>query len=228
MSRYGTPPTELGVFGEVRLTEVMYYLYLPISIPEIMSKSHDFAKDAWPFVRVPDNLRPVLPLVYTSMHAAILQGHDLSKEYIYVSARKGWASPDNPLNRPGWHCDGFGTNDFNAVWWDGPGTRFAVQDFGDIVDDHKVSLMQFENRVDKRSIVHGEAHTLYGIDPHCVHATPIIEPPGCMRQYVKISISPHRYNLVNNSHNTLFSYRWQMQDRESVRNDTHSAQRDHA
>lgn len=48
-----------------------------------------------------------------------------------------------------------------------------------------------------------------------------------MRQYVKISLSDHRYNLENNSHNYLFDYDWPMFGREATRNDPQQAQRDY-
>lgn len=70
--------------------------------------------------------------------------------------------------------------------------------------------------------------TLYAIDPGVVHATPLIEGPGCMRQYVKVSLSNERYNLENNSHNYLFDYDWPLHNREMLRNDPHRAQADSA
>lgn len=217
--RYGQAPVRLDQF-DVDLKEVMYYLYLPV-----------FMFEAEPidgsYVRLPDNVRCCYPLI----SAAVLAVNDARLgpyKYCYLSARKGWATADNPLNRPGWHCDGFGTDDMNYVWWKGPGTRFAVQDFGDISDNHKVSLFQFESRapVDK-NCYHPPEGFLYEINPFVVHATPIIETP-CWRQYVKISFSNHRYNLENNSHNYLFDYDWPMHGREDTRNDTDKTQRDYA
>jgi len=146
-------------------------------------------------------------------------------KYIYLSARKGWATRDNPLNRPGWHCDGFGTDDLNYVWWKGPGTRFAIQRFFNILPDHKKSLTQFDGQVNERKTVSYPSGGLYEINPYVVHATPIITHPQ-WRQYVKISFSDHKYNLENNSHNYLFDYDWPLTPREEARNDPHSAQKD--
>jgi hypothetical protein len=47
-----------------------------------------------------------------------------------------------------------------------------------------------------------------------------------MRQYVKVSMSNHQYNLENNSHNYLFEYEWQLFSREAVRNDPAATQKD--
>lgn len=209
--RYGASPVLIGQFDNIDLREVMYYLYLPVK----MGNSD---------IRLPPNVECCLPLIYAADAWALRHG---AYEYVYLSARKGWATPDNPLNRPGWHADGFGTDDLNAVWWRGPGTRFAEHDFGEISKDHVESLRQFEERIDYRHVGSRNVGGLYGIDPYVVHATPNIDVPGCMRQYVKISFSNHQYNLENNSHNYLFDYDWPLHPREEVRNDTSSAGRDY-
>lgn len=212
---YGKAPVYLGQF-EFVLPEVMYYLYLPIVM--------DYSE-----TRVPPALRCCSGLIDRAIKyvGQVDTAHRDNYRYVYLSARKGWASPDNPLNRPGWHCDGFGTDDLNFVWWDGPGTRFALQPFQGIVSDHNRSMTQFNDQVDYKKVVTYDEHGLYVIDPSVVHATPVIESPGCMRQYVKLSMSDHQYNLENNSHNYLFDYRWDLHPRAAARNDTSTAQKDY-
>lgn len=245
MSRYGSPPVYLGQFEQVNLREVMYYLYLPVQFPDMEQPSrYHFAPailiHGFDTMRMPENLRVtgIQALVNRALDYATAQGRDVNQDYVYVSARKGWATPDNPLNRPGWHCDGFGTNDANFVWWNGPGTRFAVGEFEGIDADHIRSLEQFEKQITyngrneygdpgRIEIENGLAHGFYYIDPFCVHSTPLINPPGCMRQYIKISLSQEKYNLENNSHNYLFNYDWEMHSRNVVRNNTFQAARDY-
>lgn len=208
--RYGKPPTLCGFFP-MNLKEVMYYLYLPV---QMRTDSDE--------IRLPPNVECCRPLI-----EAAIASSGKEYRYVYLSARKGWATPDNPLNRPGWHCDGFGTDDMNFVWWQGPGTRFAVHPFKNISKDHVLSQQQFaEQIIPNRVVTYAERH-LYGIAPDVVHATPEIGMPGCMRQYVKVSLSDHRYNLENNSHNYLFSYDWPLHKREEIRNDPASAQTDY-
>lgn len=213
----GAPPRYITT-SNFDLAEVMYYLYLPV----VMGDSD---------LRLPPNVKCCEDIIHAATNAALyhcnLEGRK-PYQYIYLSARKGWASPDNPLNRPGWHCDGYGTDDLNYVWWVGPGTRFAMHPFHDISPDHRRALEQFEEQVQLDHVTDDlpQRH-LWELTPEVVHATPIVQAPGCMRQFVKISFSDHQYNLENNSHNYLFHYAWPLESRDVARNDTHTAQQDY-
>lgn len=214
LSRYGSAPRLLGTF-HFDLTEVMYYLYLPVRMEDRAFHPHGY--------RLPPNVGICRQLIAAAEHSVLPRRY----RYAYLSARKGWATPDNPLNRPGWHADGFGTDDMNFVWWRGSGTRFAVQDFEAISSDHLYSQQQFERQVNPRCVGSRPEMGLYALDPYCVHATPLLTK-GEMRQYVKVSLSDHRYNLDNNSHNYLFEYCWPLHARSEIRNDTSKAQADYA
>ena len=219
---YGKSPRVVDQFSAIEITEFMHYQYLPVNIPGAMTYiiMQRFA--------VPERLQVLNPLVYAAVNDWVdnYYQHGDAEPYVYLTARHGFATPGNPLNRPGWHCDGFGTDDINYVWWDGPGTRFAEQSFGEISDDHFVSLKQFEARIWDHNIRTYGSKLLLRLDPYVVHSTPEIEPPGCMRSFVKISISKHRYNLIGNSHNYMLDYDWEMYPRDIMRNDPSKAGRD--
>jgi hypothetical protein len=206
---YGQQPLHIGQF-DFDLPEVMHYLYLPVRI------------DGHAGIRLPQRLERCRCLIDAALHSC---SHKYYK-YVYLSARKGWATRDNPLNRPGWHCDGFGTCDLNFVWWRGPSTRFAIQEFKRIVPGHLRSLTQFDEQVRRDAIVTYPEKGLYQINPFVVHATPDISVP-CWRQYVKISASDNLFNLENNSYNYLFSYNWPLHPRAGLRNDPHRAEADY-
>lgn len=202
MGDYGVAPTVISADFAPNWAEYMHFMYLPVVMP------HDAG------VRLPKRLEFLRPVVE---HALIREaGSEFS--YVYVTARRGFATPGNPLNRPGWHADGFGTDDVNYIWADAFPTRFAEQDFGDISAEHDVSIEQFEERVDPARIVTYPARTLLRLDPFVVHATPEIPAPGGERGFFKVSLSHERYNLLGNSHNYLFDYDWPMWSREEVRN----------
>jgi hypothetical protein len=88
-------------------------------------------------------------------------------------------------------------------------------------------MRQFEHQVKLDHIDPRPERWLYKLNPFVVHATPIIQEPGEMRSFVKVSVSKHRYNLVGNSHNYLFDYEWEMFERTDVRNDPTYAQADY-
>lgn len=215
---YGKLPIFVAQFNTISLEEVMYYLYLPVVMDWDRGQGD---------IRLPPNLEGGVHEMISMAMLHSLRHNKRAYRYVYLSARKGWATPDNPLNRPGWHCDGFGTNDVNYIWWTGPGTRFAIQPFQGIVSDHNRSMKQFDEQVNPALVTTYPEKGLFMIDPSVVHATPIIEPPGCMRQYIKISMSDAQYNLENNSHNYLFNYRWRMHSRDTIRNDPHRSQLDY-
>lgn len=194
----------------------MHYLYLPVVMP-------DGEGDDWG-VQLPERLEFLRSLIHRVMDAEQRRGLDLTSQYVYVTARRGYATPGNPLNRPGWHTDGFGSGDVNYIWTDRYPTRFAVGGFKDISDDHVRSAEQFEGQVIDNlmgwvPVSEGEPSTVYRLDPFVVHSTPIIPAPGGDRSFLKISVSPDRYNLLGNSHNHLFDYDWKMWSRAEVRND---------
>lgn len=212
---YGSPPINCGRVTLV-WDEFMHYLYLPVKLPGAASA-----------IALPDNLRFVEPAL--DLAIAYTPRGILARSHIYVTARRGFATPDNPLNRPGWHCDGFGTDDINFVWWDRFSTRFAIQMFDGISDDHIASMAQFEQQVDPQRVQTLPDETLYRLDPYVVHTTPDDVPPGgAMRSFLKISVSPHRHNLKGNSHNHLLDYDWPMVDRDEIRNDPARYGRDYA
>lgn len=239
---YGAPPSLAALdLADVALTEFMHWQYLPVAMPGLN-------------VRVPWNLRPILPLIEAAIECETAY-RPVADSYVYVSARRGWATPENPLNRPGWHCDGFGTGDTNYVWWDGPGTRFITRQpwyleqvthlFDSVPDDHLASLDHFDHLARLAPWWTPPQRSLYRLTPYVIHATPgdprsddprvasgltpaegMIPAGGCMRSFVKISFSTARYNLIGNSHNELFDYDWQMYPRDLMRNDPTRAQAD--
>lgn len=233
MNRYGEPPVDLGVHDPV-FDEFCHYLYLPLGGP-------DFWPSAMPFSHAfPDRLAPLSGLVMAAIddfQEVLGQpfiprkgwGWILQDWYVYLTARRGFATPDNPLNRPGWHCDGFGTDDMNYTWCDRYPTRWFDAEIAETVSaDHVESMAQFEGYAtsypgDIREVSAGH---LYRLNPYVIHAVPEIPAPGGMRTFVKVSFSKHRYNLKGNSHNHRLRYRWEMFDRADIRNDPAYAQGD--
>lgn len=227
MSRtYGARPHPIG-HHTIDWHEMLHYLYLPIKIPAWDQTGSAAEAD----IVMPRRLEMLRPLVEAAWDDYVSGGHGTrmpaaADTYVYLTVRRGWATPDNPLNRPGWHTDGFGSDDLNYIWADVHPTRYAVQDFELKADDVE-SMRQMEAQVRPDRIEEGLPEWLYGLDPYVVHATPVIPPPGTMRSFAKISFSPHRYNLLGNSHNHDLAYDWVMHNRTALRNDPYAGERDY-
>lgn len=219
---YGELPVSLpGSVFIPQWDEFMHYLYLPIHMPE-----HEIPEGQTLGFRVPERLAFLRDAIDRAcIDYVVALGGNLNDVYVYVTARRGFATPDNPINRPGWHCDGFGTDDINYVWFDRFPTLVAHQRFERISKSHITSARQFENQAWEGAIRELMEYTIYRFSPYVVHAAPCGSIPahGAMRSFLKISISEHRYNLIGNSHNYLFDYDWPMHDRSDVRNDPHYA-----
>lgn len=192
----------------------MHYMYLPICIE---------SNGMWD-VRLPANLMFANDLVQHAIYSETIRGN--SWKYVYLIACRGYATPGNPLNRPGWHSDGFGTPDVNYVWTDRFPTQFAIKDFENISSDHNVSIQQFAEQVNPSLVFEYPDCMLMRLDSSVIHAAPEIPAPDGVRSFLKVSFSNDRYNLVGNSHYHLFEYDWQMFERDAVRNDLAHAGRD--
>lgn len=211
MIEYGKAPESMGVFG-LFWDEYVNYQYLPIKVPECGHEA------------MPERLAFASKLVTDAWANEERLGNRWS--HVYVTAKRGFATPGNPLNRPGWHADGFGTTDINYVWTDRYPTMFAVQEFAGISEDHIDSIAQFTEQIDPTRIRYYADRELLRLDPSVIHAAPEIPAPGGERSFFKVSFSNDRYDLLGNAHNYGLDYSWLMYPRGFVRNDPASAGRD--
>jgi hypothetical protein len=208
--KVGSPPADLGRF-DIQTPEMMFVQYMPIAMPTCP----DPAPGGWSngtSLRVPPHLTCFMPLIGAVFNDG-MTSHD---QYVYLTAKRLYVSPDHPFNRPGWHIDGFGTGDLNYVWSDHAPTEFCIQPF-DLSDDCDESMAQMEAQARRDRIYTYQTHRLLRLDNTVVHRAARRPEPG-YRTFVKISISHDRYNLEGNAHNYLFDYDWPMVPRNEARN----------
>lgn len=209
------------------IDEMMFYQYLPI-------------KDAGNYAMVSE---PRIERIALQI-GSILAGRVGRDEYVYLTVKHGWATTENPLNRPGWHVDAWGhPEDRNYVWCDRFPTRYIWGDLPEVQPDmpDEEALVWFEKYgkfATTSEVPDGLAQRerplpdyvmvgyLYEFGQNVVHATPVIPYPG-MRSFVKVSVSPHKYNLLGNSRNEI-NADWEMIDRSKVRNDPVAGNKDYA
>lgn len=198
---YSPAPTVLGQY-QIDCRELMFVQYMPIIMP-------GYAE------RLPRNLACFQPLLEAIISEDRKPWFD-DGEYAYLTAKRLFVGPNCLGNRPGWHTDGFGTDDINYIWSDSMPTEFCVQNF-DLSDDHEDSLLQMEVQAFNWNIQTLPVGSLLKLDRRMVHRAPHPVIEG-YRTFVKISVSRERYNLIGNAHNYLFDYDWPMVERQVARN----------
>jgi hypothetical protein len=190
---YGAAPVDLGYFN-LNTSEMMFWLYLPIKMPGQFQPT------------VPKQLEKYMPIIQ-----AVFQ--DLSYEhwvasYLYLSVKITHVTPDAPGNRPGWHSDGFLTDDLNYIWCDRNPTEFYIHpDLFKTFNDHAESMRHFDrmatytydyHRGERRK--HGKVNHLYRLDQTNIHRVSINVESG-KRAFIKLSVSDKPYAQLGNSIN---------------------------
>lgn len=198
-NNYGQAPEGVDNI-KVTPSEMCFVQYLPIALPASEGQGDE--------VRIPKNLEWCWKLVLPCIKLTL-------DDYIYLTVKHLYVTPNNMGNRPGWHSDGFGTEDINYIWCDKFPTEFCVQDFT-ISEDCDTSLKEMEEQAQDCNIITYPENTLLRLDKYNIHRTPIMGEG--YRTFVKVSVSKNRYNLQGNSHNYLFDYDWPLVLRSDTRN----------
>lgn len=192
-----TPPLNLGLQRLISTPELMFVQYMPVRMPHTN-------------LRLPPHLQTFEPLLE--------QVGWEDDDYVYLTAKYLFVVPGDVGNRPGWHLDGFGSEDVNFIWYNSMPTEFCVQDF-EISEEHEQSMIDMEEQVKPENIRTYPPGTLLCLTKSMVHRTALCTK-GHYRTFVKISLSKSQYNLKGNAHNYLFDYAWDMKERGEVRNHT--------
>lgn len=200
-SYYGRPPVDLG-FIDVIGDEMMFWLYLPIKMPGSM-------------MRYPPQLDEFLPLISAVCYDC---GDHWADRFIYLTAKRLVVTPEYIGNRPGWHSDGYLTDDLNYIWYDSVPTLFAEQPFT-LSPYHRRAMEEMADQVCMDNIRTYPTKHLLRLDETVIHNNDMPSEIH-VRTFVKISVSKHRYNMRGNSRNHLFDYPWEMVERDHTRNTT--------
>ena len=199
---YGELPVDLG-FIDLDCKEMMYWLYLPVKLP--------YSK-----VVVPPNLEKYLPLLE-------VVENDLGNwqdKFVYITAKTLWVGKGNLGNRPGWHSDGFLTDDLNYIWCDKNPTLFFYN--GDqrysFSKHHEDSLVEMNNTCSHSyyPVKYPEKHLLK-LDERVLHKVDPDVEEG-IRTFVKVSVSRHPYKMIGNSINHELTGDWLDTERSLSRN----------
>lgn len=201
---YGKAPAVVRNDIKVACNEMMFYQYMPISMP---------GDGGWHVEPRLDCFDQLITYAFEDF-ADVFGYRALREHYAYITAKSLYVKPGQPFNRPGWHSDGFMTNDINYIWSDQSPTEFAVQLFKISMDD-QVSMVDMENQA--RHIWSYPNNTLLRLDQFNIHRVGLSNYEG-VRTFVKISFSKDKYDLIGNTKNYLLNYNWEMRPRGSSRN----------
>lgn len=200
-----TQPVDLG-FVDCSPKEMMAYLYLPVSMAGSYECKYEERLDVF------NELIESATAYFIDKYGM----HEYYKHYMYVTAKRLFVTPENIGNRPGYHCDGFGTSDINLLWTDKYPTIFNSSTVT-VRKDDMLSLQDMERGALPENEFSFPVGHLIVIDSKTLHRTPDITTSG-MRTFVKISFSKHQFNLGGNTHNYLFNYDWELTERSAIRN----------
>ena len=203
MTLYGTLPDDLGLI-DLSPEEMMCWLYLPISL----AKSTRF--------EIPPNLTAFKPIIWAVIDS--LSGTDVHNNYIYITAKTLYVTPENSGNRPGWHSDGFMTEDINYIWSDSSPTVFWKADKPITLPQDHIKSMEAMTAADNTGsqVTFADKHLLR-LDQRHIHKVGERTTSG-MRTFVKVSVSKHLYAHVGNSINHALSYPLPSVQRSAERN----------
>lgn len=200
---YGTLPKYCGPV-ELDLHEMMFWLYLPVKLPGQVTCT------------VPDNLHTLMPLL-AAVYSHTSKDQWLSS-FVYLTVKVMPVTPGCSFNRPGWHCDGFLSDDINFVWYDSIPTEFFCDGTRHyFTEDHDLSLEEMENLCIGKTPITYAPKTLLKLDQFVLHRTGECERAG-VRAFVKVSLSKDLYRLKGNSVNHKLAPDWKYLDRKYTRN----------
>jgi len=207
--QYGAFPQVIRKFGDnvIKMDEMCFYQYLPIKLDDNYTCC------------IEDRLNPIVPLIETAINDFIDKYgfNEYNKSYIYLTVKNLFVLKDRPFNRPGYHSDGFLTNDINYIYSDKYPTIFNTSNFNLTLDD-SLSMKEMEEQASDDNCVTYGNNSLIRLDQYVIHKVGNVTDNGSVRLFVKISFSRDKYDLIGNSHNHLLNYKWEMKQRKSERN----------
>lgn len=203
--KYGAQPAWLGVHDGT-CVEFMFYQYLPVKLAGQTAVARE------------DRLKP-----FDALLGAICCDYvgfrgltEFVSSYVYMTAKRMYQAPGCPMNRPGWHTDGFGTDDINYIWSDHTPTIFNYSNF-DLPTDDYLSMLAMSRQADPSNNNTFADGSLLRLDQFVVHRVADVQNTK-PRTFLKVSFSRDKYDLAGNAHNPLLDYEWPMRERTFSRN----------
>ncbi|WP_051289074.1 hypothetical protein [Chryseobacterium daeguense] len=203
---YGALPTVIREI-EIDCKEMMFYQYLPIKL-----------KGMTGFV-LEERLMKFSELIVETLsnYKNTFGEEKFNESYIYLTVKRQYVSKKKSMNRPGYHSDGFMTDDINYIWSDRNPTIFNVSNFNLTLDD-EISLKEMKKQALPENEITYPENTILRLNQYNIHKVNDSSIYEGIRTFVKISFSNDKYDLEGNSHNYELDYNWKMKPRQNKRN----------
>jgi len=213
---YSKEPQSVGEFF-LTSKEYCQYLYLPIKMAGSV------------FFKMEPRILFISDMVYavTADQITKIGTNAFKNKYVYLTLKQTFIAKETHHNRPGWHSDGFGTDDVQYIWFDKFPTEFMCGEF-EVSDSDEDSMKDFDTY--SKLINFGsdigyyhkpETFHLYYIDQNHIHRTTPATSDG-VRTFIKITVSSHIYAQEGNSRNYELQYDWELSPRHIDRNQPHA------
>jgi len=134
---------------------------------------------------------------------------------VYITAKHQYQRGGQGFNRPGWHSDGFGTDDISYIWSNRQPTVFNDAEF-DLSRDDVKSMEEMDAQAHRGWDYTFADNSLLRLDQFSIHK--VGDRQEGNRAFVKICFSPDQYRLKGNSINYDLDYQWEYQERQKERN----------
>lgn len=203
--KYGQAPAYLGQHL-VDVREMMFYQYLPVKLPGSHAPVMEPRLDPFKY----------LVGVCCCDFIGTFGLNQYIASHVYLSAKNLFQAPGKIFNRPGYHADGFMSEDVNYLWSDKCPTIFNEGPFSLSRDDSK-SMKEMEEQASPDREFSYPENSLLRLNQFNIHKPEENAKPG-MRAFMKLSFSKDRYDLEGNAHNHLIDYAWEMKPRKLERN----------
>ncbi|ADG59958.1 hypothetical protein Acj9p058 [Acinetobacter phage Acj9] len=119
----------------------------------------------------------------------------------YLTLKHEYVNPSSTGTRPGWHIDGFMSDQKNFIWSDCLPTQVALGDFK-LSLHHDLSLHEMERDVRGRPIVQLASKMMYELDQEVVHAPVVNETSSpILRTFLKLTYTKDEFNCARNAWN---------------------------
>ncbi len=201
---YNKKPKVLGLF-DVNIEEYFSYTYLPIKLP----------KQSNPTV---ERRLSIFNEMIGRACCDFIGDFGLDRyinSYAYLTAKHQSQKGDQGFNRPGWHSDGFMTDDISYIWSNKQPTIFNDSDFI-LTQDDAISMGEMEQQADPENNYNYRNNTLIRMDQYTIHKVGNYEDGD--RAFIKICFSDDIYALKGNSINYELDYKWEYHTRKATRN----------